>query len=376
MSTGISTARRAAPLAVLFVMLLTAACGSSSSSSSSSAVSVAAPPTGTGVGQPSPFLGANLSDVGCGSTQLCAAVGTSFDPEPTSATVAISADGGLSWAKSTGITPPSTNFLSTTCAAKICMTIGRSLLGGLVYVSHGHGVAWTSTAKVQADSIADAVGCAGRSWCLVVSADSTHVFASTSVDGGASWTLGGALPTGTGLVQHLECATSSSCIASGTTVNGGPQLTVTNDGGRTWTVASIPSSPAVLGVLDASCRILGAVCLAVAQTTTAGATTLLESSDGGATFTAPTAAISQPAGPVGVSCVATTCIVVGRDAKGAGAAVELVGSAGPRGLKLSYTPTQLLAVSCSSAARCVAASASSLVVLSPSVPQRRQQQSR
>ncbi len=112
-------------------------------------------------------------------------------------------------------------------------------------------------------------------------------------------------------------------------------------------------------------------------TNSTGASTIVESSDGGATFTAPLDPSTTPVNqPLAVSCVATTCVVVGRSTAGAGAALQLTSNQRSRPLSLSYVPTALLAVSCATTVRCVAVSSASLVVLSPSAPKSTKQQTR
>jgi hypothetical protein len=174
-------------------------------------------------------------------------------------------------------------------------------------------------------------------------------------------------------VRRLSCSTTLACVAVGSSVNGGPSLSVTHDGGETWIPATLPTAPAVLFVLDAACRSDG-TCFAVIATSAKGASALLESTDGGATFEAPAQTTQLVTQPIGVGCASTTCVVVGADERGAGAAVELTSSGSSKELRLTYAPTPLLAISCATPSRCAAVSTASLVILSPSVPKSRQQQ--
>jgi len=359
-------------VALVTCVVLLAGC----TSSAPGAMALTAPKTGSGIGQPSPFLGANLSSVACGATLRCVASAVSFDPNPTSATLTTSTNGGLVWRHATGDLPSGAEFLSTGCAASVCMVAGRSLYGALAYASAKPAAPWKPTAVIEKGSVTQAVTCAGLRWCMVIAADSSHVFAVSSLSAGAAWTAEGSLPAGTATIQDISCSSTLHCLATGTTSTGAPEVAMTPDGGETWTTSTLPSTPGIVGVLGAACR-SGTTCIAIVTTSLSGASTILESSDDGATFGAlldpSTAPVSQP---LAVSCVATTCVIVGRSTSGSGAALELATPGTTRSLSLAYVPTALLSVSCPTTTRCVAASTASLVVLSPSVPKARQQQSR
>jgi hypothetical protein len=363
MPRSILTRRALGPIALCVVAVLLVGC----TTTTATTPALTAPPTGTGVGQPSLFLGANLSDVACATTLLCSAVADSFDPYPSSPTIATSLDGGLSWKQATGNIPNGAAYLATSCAAKLCMATGRSLAGSLAYVSPQPGAAWKATKPIESGAVTQAVACAGIRWCVTISSDSTHIFASTSQDAGTVWTAAGTLPAGSGAIQELSCSTTLVCLATGSTVYGAPEIDLTTDSGQSWTVATLPTAPAITGILGASCR-SDSICLVVVTTSSTGATALIESTDGGASFGASVTPIAPVTQPLATSCVSTTCVVVGRSSTGAGAAVELLGAAAARAFRLSFAPTGLLAVSCPTPSRCVAASTASLVVLSPSVP--------
>jgi hypothetical protein len=302
------------------------------------------------------------------------AVGTSFEPDPAAAAVSASSDGGLSWQAASAGVPSGATLLSGSCAARVCMLTGRSLLGALIYVSPRAGAAFAPSARVEAGSVAQSVACAGLRWCLAISADATHVWAASSLDAGSTWTTGGTLPSSVATVLRLSCSSPSDCLASAASTSGAAELLVTHDGGASWTPATLPSQPAALSVLGAACEDASS-CFAVVATSQAGASSLLTSVDGGATFALSSGAATV-AEPLAVACASTTCVVVGRSASGAAAAAQLGTGAAGRELSLSYAPTPLLSVSCSSATRCVAASSASLVVLSTSVPKGRQDEAR
>ena len=371
MASGSLSRRLLAPLAMVAALAGLAGC----TTTPSSTAAVAAPATGHGVGQPSAFLGANLSAVGCGSTGRCVAVGTSFEPNPTAPAVSTSDDGGLSWQSAGGSVPSGATLLGGSCAARVCMVTGRSLLGALVYASPRPGAGFSPSARIEAGSLAQSVACAGLRWCLAISADSTHVWAASTLDAGSTWTTGGTLPATTATVLRLSCSSPSDCLASAASTTGAAELLVTHDGGASWTPATLPSQPAALSVLGAACE-NATQCFAVVSTSQAGASTLLTSADGGSTFSASEAP-ALVAAPLAVACASTTCVEVGKSASGAAAAAQLPTAVSGRQLSLSYaSPTPLLSVSCSSASRCVAASSASLVALSTSVPKARQDKSR
>ena len=361
---------RSSFVALAALVLATASLAGCTSSTTSATVSV--PTVETGVGQPTPFLGANLVAVGCGASLRCATVGNAFDPV-TTAPIATSADGGITWHAVASSAPGATRFTTVACSATSCMAVGRSLLGSLLYAATSTTAGWKATSRPETGALGETVGCAARQWCMAIFSDASHVWATTTLDAGATWTTAGDLPAGTGSVRTLSCTSPTTCIAVGTTDTGGAQVTTTHDGGATWAAASLPASPTAVSAVSAACRLDG-TCLAIVATSLAGATTVLSSSDGGATFAAPTTPILAVATPLAVACASATCVLVGKSTTGDAQAVQLSATGSVRSLMLTFAPTPLTAVSCASAERCVALSSGSLVVLSLSVAKRSQQQ--
>jgi hypothetical protein len=342
--------------------------------STEAAPGVAAPKTGTGTGQASPLLDANLAQVACAPTGLCAAVGTAFDPSATSAAVASSDDGGLSWARDQASAPGKTSLTSVGCGPQGCLAVGRSLAGALVYRLVDRASSWSATAIAAPGALAEAVACASKRWCAAIYHDATHRWMATTLNLGRSWTTAGSLPTSTGPIYQLSCASSSDCLVSGVDASGHGLLEVTHDGGGTWSAATFPNLSTGT-VWSAACK-SATTCLAVVDVAgSATGTSVLESTDGGATFVQPPLPWSQIDVPRSVTCATITCITVGATTAGAGTAMSYATTTGPgKVLALSFAPTTLLSVACSAPDRCVADGLGSLVALSPSVPKRSQQQ--
>jgi hypothetical protein len=327
---------------------------------------------GTGTGQASPFLNANLVDVACSSTSLCAAVGINFDSKATTAPMASSSDGGLTWSLDRSEAPVGTKLTSVACGPGGCLSIGRSLAGALVYRLQSGSTSWASTGQPSKDALAEAVACAAKRFCAAVFRDATHHFLATTLDGGTTWSDAGSLPDASGAVYQLSCADSLTCIAGGIDTQGNGLIEVTADGGATWAPANLGQSPATR-IWDVACRNHSS-CAAIVDIAGATSTTVLTSEDGGATFSPPSVPWAAVAVPRALSCTQVSCVVVGADLSGHGAAAVYGPTGTGTAMTLTFAPTPLLAAGCASPSRCVGAGLGSLVVLSPSVPKGSQQQ--
>ena len=324
------------------------------------------------MGQASPMLGANLVDVACSATNLCAAVGIGFDPKSETAPFASSSNGGLSWSTNNSSAPANIKLTSVACGPSGCLSVGRSLLGVLVYRLAVGSTTWSPAARPTATSVAEATACAARTWCAAIYSDASHRWMATTLDKGQTWKAGGDLPLGNGPVFRLNCTDASRCISSGIDMQGHGYVATTSDGGSTWTAANFGAAT-VVRVWDAGCR-TSTECVALVDLDGTSATVLVTSSDSGATFAAPATPWSAVATPRALSCTIPSCVVVGADAAGHGAAA-VYGIVGPGAvIALRYAPTPLISVSCVSASRCTGAGLGSLVVMTPSVPKGSQQQ--
>ena len=315
---------------------------------------------GQGIGQPSPFLGANLSTVSCGPTELCAAGGTPFQDGSATPILAYSHTAGIKWAPartSAGAAAGAT-ITTTACAEVRCLAVGvDGDLPLLLSISRASTTrTWVSADQPAAGTLVS-VGCAGTSTCVGIARTPSGGLA-TVKSTSASWRSLGEPPAQLASPIRVSCSSATTCTAVGTSSTGKPVVLVTRSGGASWDVAKVSKKATV--ILGASCR-SDAQCWVVGRKGTAP---LLASSPRRG---APFLKVAPPEGlatPNDVSCSATTCVVAGADQDGAGAAAAYVGASSSL-LDLSFVPTALVSVSCGTARSCSAASAGSLVALVP-----------
>ena len=344
-------------VATLSIAISLSACSSSSTSSTAS--------SGQATGQPSPYLSANLVGVSCGTGELCAGVGAPFDPNPTSPALTMSTDGGATWHQAKGSVAATTRFQNVACSQQSCLAIGTEGLK-LVFISlAGPNVAWSSASQLPQSAVPKIAACAQTKWCIVIGETPSGLISSTTTTAGRTWGSPVSLPSGIAHVLSLSCSSAQLCIGTGITENGLPQIVTTSDGGATWGLPTLPSGMA--SVLSGSCR-SKTQCFVVARNASSPSPGILTSDDAGATF-AFTPAPSDLTTPNAVSCASTTCVYVGASSTSKGAAASQTQKNPVNVISTSYVPTALLGVSCSLPTRCVGFTTSSLVAISPLVPQ-------
>ncbi len=195
--------------------------------------------------------GAVLASVSCatgGSGGVsCVIVGTdsAFD------NVAwVSIDGGATWTEQTVVnagTVHTGGFNAVSCAtASTCAAVGLDANGqSAVWTTADGGAAWTEQLTPAFYPVV--IACPTASTCVVDGTEnSTGSYAAwVTTDGGATWTEG-ALP---GLAQlagngpdSLACATTSTCVTVGVDASGNVAAWVTTDGGMSWTEEALPGA--------------------------------------------------------------------------------------------------------------------------------------
>ena len=144
------------------------------------------------------------------------------------------------------------------------------------------------------------------------------VIDSTS-DGGAKWRAGSLHPLETfGQVSGVSCVgTKSTCFAVGQAAEPDPvQIWKAVNGLPSWAAAGWPygDAPAEIGILDALDCPSSSICYAVGQASTGLTATVFRTTDGGASWLAATVA-SSVANLDAVSCARpTVCTAVGTTA--------------------------------------------------------------
>jgi hypothetical protein len=302
-----------------------------------------------------------LTSVACPTTDRCLAVGAS-GPSPAAPTgsglLLESDDGGASWAPdpSSPVIPLGPDGLPGD--AIDCPSPTICLLGGNgPAVSTDGGTNWQPAAlpgTLPAGSAAAAVSfpggiptmaCSSPADCVVDSLPTLY-----SRDGGVSWLVSdssigtsdpGAPSSGT-FSDAVSCGDANGCVAIGIA---GPTdtrlaLSVTTDGGATWTPASLPPLLDPTGdQLDANgepdvvCFGDGR-CSAIASMGAAGQSTtylvVLESNDGGKTWTLdPLAQTAATDSFIANACSSARCLLAGGD--GQSATIESLELAAPSG---------------------------------------------
>jgi hypothetical protein len=290
-----------------------------------------------------------LTSVACPTANRCLAVGSS-GAAPGSGLLLESSDGGATWQldPSGPTVPVGAGGLPGDAIA--CPSASNCLLGGNApSYSADAGTSWQPGAlpevaggpvpPVEFPGGIATMACASATNCVLDSVPSLY-----TRDAGATWQLssapiaalgpGGAAATGT-LSDTVSCGTAGDCVAVGAA---GPTdlrlaLSVSVDGGDTWTPASLPALEDANGDAlsedaepDVSCY-GDNQCSVVATMTAAGQSTIylvtLSSADGGQSWSlGPLIETPVPAFDIANACSATTCLLAGGD--GVSASIEVL----------------------------------------------------
>jgi hypothetical protein len=266
------------------------------------------------------------------------------------------------------------------------MAVGSDAAGSdLVLTTHDSGTAWTQ-ASAPANAIGiSAVTCMGIGSCVAIASNGTAFWSSRSTDFGTTWQQTGSLPASFLGASDLSCiADNDTCLVAGYVPagagHGGGALTVSIDGGQTWTSATVPAGVGLLRSVtcatSTSCLAAGTVSTTVSGVTPAKGQ-LLQSVDGGHTWT--TASVPPVDDTHGLACPsAQRCAMVGTDwagnpAVGAGAVAQSHdGGQTFTPSSSAYVPLSLTALSCPTSVGCIAVGGDTLarVSLHPTPNQR------
>jgi hypothetical protein len=357
--------------ALLAVVALTSQCWASPAAAAAKHHRPKPPPPAEATGQPAPAATAALSGVSCATALLCWSVGTAAAPAPASGDVGsidVSRNGGKTW--SPEVVPATVASLS----AISCPTPRRCLAGGattsaaaMVSTRNG-GATWLLVQSPTGALDVTGVQCTPAGGCLALSTDGSVYSTASSNDYGETWTSGGDLPATLAGAGGLSCEGTQECLVAGyaqtTPGEGAGVLASSTDGGETWTSVTLP--PGVGLLHGAACD--QARCLAVGTTATntsvvvPGKGIILESLDGGVTWTAEPLSTSVD-DAFAVSCTArVVCVIVGTvwipvsPPTPVGGVITSNDSGRTwRPARLQYLPESMVAVDCASAGDCVAA---------------------
>jgi hypothetical protein len=212
-----------------------------------------------------------------------------------------------------------------------------------------------------------AVQCQSFTLCTAVISDGTNIWSARTSDFGRTWVQGGLLPVGFSEPRSISCTPAGLCLVAGytptSTGHGQGAIALSADGGTTWVAGTVPTGA---GVLQGATCVTALSCVAVGTTSTTVSDIIpadglvLLSADGGHTWvSAP--ATSPVADIYGIDCpTAKVCAIVGTrwigtPTVGTGAVAHSSdGGVTFTQSSTAYVPLTLTAVSCPSAATCVA----------------------
>ena len=288
----------------------------------------------------SSFEGTNYFGADCAALN-CVAVGTTSYSQNA---VATSTDGGASWTALGTVPQPSPvqdNLAAVSCATYAdCVAVGSDLgtTGSIghfqILVSTSGGATWApikGLPQPSADNLLTGVSCVDSA-CVAVGytqslSGQVNNAVLVSTNGGQAWSLSANVPQPSGSSQWLSgvsCVSNTQCVAVGYETDSAGynlnQVLVSNDGGQSWTLASVPHPGIATNgdTLNAvTCN--AAECVAVGQYTSAAwvpDNQILVSTNGGYAWTLETA--PNPAGPfasqqlTAVACASSTaCMATG-----------------------------------------------------------------
>jgi photosystem II stability/assembly factor-like uncharacterized protein len=260
--------------------------------------------------------GESINGVACPTVQDCLAVGSSGNALAVQGgMIRRSADGGATW---TNVVFPGsgTDLFDVGCATRsTCVAVGQEIAGagGVIDVSTDGGRSW-SQHHVPSAALLYGVSCASAAVCEVVGTSTrrTGLIVSTA-NGGHSWHLQSP-PSGAADLDAVSCSSPRTCVGVGDELARGKErglITVTTNGGRTWTATTVTHAVFLDGVSCSTvnrCAVVG-FASSPAEPSTPGIA--LVTKDGGSSWQRA----SVPAGRYGfrsVSCnESDRCVAVG-----------------------------------------------------------------
>jgi hypothetical protein len=310
---------------------------------------------------------------------------TSAPPSPTTV-VDATVNGGRTWvAQPLGLDPaPALTGISCP-TARLCMAVGLggSASDGVVLTTHDAGASWEAVAVPTGATVLTSVECQSAIDCTVIATDGATFWSAQSVDFGRLWQRGGSLPAGLQAAGSLTCVTGGACLVTGFTAttagHGQGAIVISSDSGTTWTAANVPAKTGLLQSVDCatvtSCVAAGTTSTTVSAVVPAHGETLT-SQDGGQTWT------PSPARPpideiYGVACPSPRlCAMVGTKWVGnpaigtGGVAQSRNGGQSFVGSTSEYTPLPLIALDCPTTRGCIAVGGNTLarIVLTKAKP--------
>lgn len=333
MGSGGRARTRAAPaVGVALAGVLLAAC----------ATTAVARPAIAGV--PTRSISVALSVVGCTRNDVCVAVGSS------TTAVGLAATGEFSTPRSPWIPlslPPvsAPSIASIGCGGTSCLVGGSEPRGDLLWSFSATTHQVHVVAPPSGGAGVEAIGCDGRVCALAdAGAASGGPRWSTTLDGGATWSVPVPLPLAAGdVVTSIACSSAARCVLAARDAARGVLAASTTDGGATWTPLAVPGRWVALTSLTCAAT----QCRGLARTRRASLLVRLRVGGGRwRSSTLPGPALAVACAPGGA------CVVVG----GAGGRPFLQTRVSGRAAiepRLRYVPGDLFGVACGTR-RCAA----------------------
>ncbi|MBV8300631.1 MAG: hypothetical protein JOY68_01760, partial [Candidatus Dormibacteraeota bacterium] len=140
----------------------------------------------------------------------------------------------------------STTYNDATCPSlQRCFAVGQAGSGGMVTETHDAGASWMT---LPVSIPLNAIACPTALTCYAFAAASNS-FAETT-NGGATWSVRTFVPAA---VDSVACPSVEDCVAVGTAGNTTQgDVTITRDGGTSWTTAVAPGFVSTVRCIDAA----------------------------------------------------------------------------------------------------------------------------
>jgi hypothetical protein len=359
------------PGAVVSVLVLVAAAGCTSSST--------AGPGPSTIAAGSPWLGAfatvippapvnSLTAVDCPTQTSCFAVGSTVGGAgvPNGAAVIATTDGGGSWKPE--VIPPAAGHLSDISCSdqRDCVAVGQATLSsngqGVIITTVDGGRSWQSRPLPPGFLDITAVLCRSDHRCTAVGDVAGGAAALSSASAASAWVQRGTLPAGVSGATDMSCPDDAHCWV---TARHSPDpdhvagvVTLTTDGGSTWSVLTTPTG---LGYLDGiSCLSSGGGNSPLPSATSSRPTTAAQpgstTAPGASAPTGPAPTTPAPAGVVGADCtvVGTTANTLDTARNGHGVILTTGNGGGAWSSRpVAASSAALLGVSCTGVDACV-----------------------